>query len=122
GGTSCLWYITDAMTSAKSCSYRNGKLTLVTSSDSAVALTFNGRDLSGTFTLQNGQRFTITMRRKAVVPPASGGWANGLWRGTVQGLTFGGTSLRTLRIGAFADGPVCEWGVGNSANEHTKGC
>jgi hypothetical protein len=65
GATSCLWYAPkDQGWPAKSCSYKDKVLQLVTGADSTVRLTFGGDALRGTFTGRNGSAFTITMHRK----------------------------------------------------------
>jgi peptidoglycan hydrolase-like protein with peptidoglycan-binding domain len=60
----CLWYQpSDQGAAAKSCSYKDGTLNLVTGANSTVALKLeSGPALRGTFRLANGKTFTVVMQ------------------------------------------------------------
>jgi hypothetical protein len=58
----------------------------------------------------------------ALVESSDGRWAVGMWRGVIEGFSFGGTSMRTLHIMDGTPTVSCRWGIGQLANEQTQGC
>lgn len=129
GGVACRWLGHGPSTPTQRCQLGKDRVAVVMSSGSEMDLSRSGPDaLQGIVrwkgaTGASGAGMTGTqvfLNRLTASPDF--GWAVGLWRGKLEGFSFGGVPVRTLRIVANGGRPVCYWGIGENEKETTQGC
>lgn len=125
---SCRWLGQGENTATARCQLRKDGIDLVTASGTAIEFFRSGPDsLQGIVTWKGpyagsgtGTGTQAFMNR--LTATSEFGWAAGLWRGNLEGFSFGNTSMRTLRIVANGARPICYWAIGERQNEPTQGC